>query len=481
MEEGFHTRSLHAGQEPDPATGARAPPIHQTTSYVFEDADRAADLYALDADGDVYSRISNPTTRTLEARLASLEGGSGAVATASGMAALDAVTTTLASAGDNVVAAADTYGGTATYFASFVERRGVEARMVETLDYDAYADAVDDDTAFVHVETIANPSLVTPDFERLADVAHEHGVPLVVDNTFATPALCRPIDHGADVVWESTTKWIHGSGTTVGGVVVDGGTFPWDHADADYPLVTGGQSGYERNFVERFGDAAFAAAVRHRAVRTSGGAQSPFDAWQTIQGLETLPIRMERHCENAATVAAFLDGHDAVSWVNYPGLESHETHAEAAAYLDGGIGNDTSAGGTSGGGIGTDTSTSGTSGGGAAAGDDTGGADNDTSADGTSGGGYGGMVTFGLADGYTAAKRFCESVELASFLANVGDAKTLVIHPASTTHAQLSEKAQAAAGVTPEMVRLSVGLEDPDDVVADLGRALDHATSPGDC
>jgi O-acetylhomoserine (thiol)-lyase len=376
------------------------------------------------------------------------------------------VTTTLASAGDNVVAAADTYGGTATYFGPFVERRGVEARMVETLDYDAYAEAVDDDTAFVHVETIANPSLVTPDFERLADVAHEHAVPLVVDNTFATPALCRPIDHGADVVWESTTKWIHGSGTTVGGVVVDGGTFPWDHADADYPLVTGGQSGYERNFVERFGDAAFAAAVRHRAVRTSGGSQSPFDAWQTIQGLETLPIRMERHCENAATVAAFLDGHDAVSWVNYPGLESHETHAEATAYLDGGIGNDTSTGGTSASG--------------AATGDDTGGADNDTSTSGTSGGGYGGMVTFGLADGYTAARRFCESVELASFLANVGDAKTLVIHPASTTHAQLSEKAQAAAGVTPAMVRLSVGIEDPDDVVADLGRALDRTTPAED-
>jgi O-acetylhomoserine (thiol)-lyase len=431
MNEGFHTRSLHAGQEPDPATGARAPPIHQTTSYVFGDADRAADLYALEADGDVYSRISNPTTRTLEDRIASLEGGAGAVATASGMAALDAVTTALASADDNVVAAADTYGGTGSYLGTFAARRGVEARMVETLDYDAYAEAIDDDTAFVHVETIANPSLVTPDFERLADLAHEHAVPLVVDNTFATPALCRPIEHGADVVWESTTKWLHGSGTTVGGVVVDGGTFPWDHADADYPLVTGGRPGHERNFVERFGDAALAAAVRHRVVRTSGGAQSPFDAWQTIQGLETLPLRMERHCENAATVAAFLAGHDAVSWVAYPGLDSHETHAEATAYLDGGVVAD---------------------------------------------GGYGGMVTFGLADGYAAAKRFCESVELASFLANIGDAKTLVIHPASTTHAQLSDEEQAAAGVTPDMVRLSVGLEDPDDVVADLERALDRAS-----
>jgi len=428
MTRGFNTRSLHAGQAPDPETGALAPPIHQTTSYVFEDAGTAADLYALEAEGDVYSRISNPTVRTLERRLADLEGGVDAVATASGMASFDALTSVLAARGDNVVAASEMYGGTSTYLTATAPRRGIEPRTVETLDVDAYEAAVDDDTAFVHVETIANPSLVTPDFERLADIAHDHAAPLVVDNTFATPALCRPLEHGADVVWESTTKWIHGSGTTLGGVVVDGGTFPWDHADADYPEVAGENPAFGVDFAERFGDRAFAAAVRHRSVRTLGAAQSPFDAWATLQGLETLPLRMERHCSNAARVAEFLDDHPAVEWVHYPGLASHRTHGAASRYLDGG---------------------------------------------------YGGMVAFGLAGGYEAARHCCESVELASFLANVGDAKTLLIHPASTTHAQLSAEEQRAAGVGPEMLRLSVGIEDPEDVIADLDRALSEA-GPGE-
>ncbi|WP_435068029.1 O-acetylhomoserine aminocarboxypropyltransferase/cysteine synthase family protein [Haloplanus sp. C73] len=421
MTDGFHTRSLHAGQEPDPATGARAPPIYQTTSYVFDDAEDAAERFRLDVEDNIYSRFSNPTIRTLERRLASLSGGTDAVATASGMAALDAGTSMLAAAGDNVVASADMYGGTSTYFSKMASRRGIEFRTVDTLDYDAYADAIDDDTAFVHVESIANPSLMTPDFERLADIAHDHAVPLVVDNTFATPYLCRPIEHGADAVWESTTKWIHGSGTTLGGVFVDGGTFPWDHPDADYPELAGENPAYGFDFTERFGDRALAAAVRYRSLRSLGSAQSPFDAWVTLQGLETLPLRMDRHCENAETVAAFLDDHPAVGWVNYPGLESHETHDAASKYLDGG---------------------------------------------------YGGMVTFGLADGYEAAKELCETVELASFLANIGDAKTLVIHPASTTHSQLTEAEQRAAGVTPDMVRLSVGLEDAEDIVADLERGL---------
>ncbi|GAB6860996.1 O-acetylhomoserine aminocarboxypropyltransferase/cysteine synthase family protein [Haloplanus litoreus] len=420
MTDGFHTRSLHAGGEPDPATGARAPPIYQTTSYVFDDADDAAARFSLDVEENIYSRFSNPTVRTLERRLASLSGGTDAVATAAGMAALDAATSILAESGDNVVASADMYGGTSTYFSKMASRRGVAFRTVETLDYDAYADAIDDDTAFVHVETLANPSLVTPDFERLADIAHDHGVPLFVDNTFATPYLCRPVEHGADLVWESTTKWIHGSGTTLGGVLVDGGTFPWDHADADYPELAGENPAYGFDFTERFGDRAFAAAARYRSLRSLGNGQSPFDAWVTLQGLETLPLRMERHCENAETVAAFLDDHPAVGWVTYPGLESHETHGNASEYLDG----------------------------------------------------YGGMVTFGLADGFDAAKGLCETVELASFLANIGDAKTLVIHPASTTHSQLSEDEQRAAGVTPDMIRLSVGLEDSADVIADLERGL---------
>jgi O-acetylhomoserine (thiol)-lyase len=424
-DDGFRTRSLHAGQTPDPGTGALAPAIHQTTSYMFEDADRAADLYALEAEGHVYSRISNPTVGVLEDRLADLEGGVGAVATASGMAAIDSATTLLAEAGDNVVASADMYGGTSSYLTNTAPRRGTETRVVDTLDYEAYAEAIDEDTAYVHVETVANPSLKTPDFERVAEVAHDHAVPLVVDNTFGTPALCRPIEHGADVVWESTTKWIHGSGTTVGGILVDGGTFPWAHPDADYPEMAGENPAFGVDFSERFGERAFAQAARHRAVRPLGNQQSPFDAWQTIQGLETLPLRMERHCENARAVAEFLRDHPAVGWVLYPGFEDHPTHDNAAEYLDGG---------------------------------------------------FGGMVTFGLADGFAASKRLCEEVELASFLANIGDAKTLIIHPASTTHAQLSEDEQRAAGVEPEMLRLSVGIEDADDVIDDLDRGIARAT-----
>ncbi|UVE51160.1 O-acetylhomoserine aminocarboxypropyltransferase/cysteine synthase [Haloferax larsenii] len=429
MTRGFRTRGLHAGQDPDPATGARAPPLYQTTSYIFDDADYAADLYALEADGNVYSRISNPTTRILERRLAALESGVDAVATASGMAALDGITTALTSVGDNVVLSEEMYGGTSSYFSKTANKRGIEARTVPTLDVDAYADAIDEDTAFVHVETVANPSLKTPDFEAIADVAHENRVPLVVDNTFATPALCRPIEHGADIVWESTTKWLHGSGTTVGGVVVDGGTFPWDAAD--YGELSGENPGFDIDFVERFGERAFAEVVRHRAVRTTGGCQSPFDAWQTIQGIETLALRMEAHCENARQVAEFLRERDGVAWVTYPGFEDHETHDLATRYLDGQ---------------------------------------------------YAGMVTFGLAGeddeaAYTAAKTVCESVDLASFLANIGDAKTLVIHPASTTHAQLSHDEQRAAGVGPDMLRLSVGIEDVDDIIADLDNAIEEAQS----
>ena len=420
MTEGFNTRSLHAGTAPDPETGARATPIYQTTSYVFDDADTAAELYALREEGDVYSRISNPTVRQLEARLANLAGGVDAIATAAGMAALDSATTILAESGDNVVASQDMYGGTGTYLSKLAPRRGIEARTVPTLEYDAYADAIDDDTAYVHVETLANPSLVTPDFERLADIAHNHATPLFVDNTFATPCLCRPLEHGATLVWESTTKWIHGSGTTVGGILVDGGTFPWDHPDADYPELSGENPGFGFDFSERFGDRAFTMAARHRAVRALGNQQSPFDAWQTLQGIETLPLRMKQHGDNADRVADFLRDDPRVDWVTYPGFESHPTHDNATRYLDG----------------------------------------------------YGGMVTFGVDGGFEAAKAFCEGVELTSFLANIGDAKTLVIHPASTTHAQLSADEQRAAGVAPDMLRLSVGIENGDDILADIDEGL---------
>ncbi|MFB6084235.1 MAG: O-acetylhomoserine aminocarboxypropyltransferase/cysteine synthase family protein [Halorientalis sp.] len=423
----FGTRCVHAGQEePDPATGARAPPIYQTTSYVFEDADHAADLFALEGDGNIYSRFHNPTVRTLEERLASLENGVDAVATGAGMAALDAATSVLAEAGDNVVSASSIYGGTHTYLSHNARRRGIEARFVDTLDYAAYDDAIDDSTAYVHCETIGNPSLVTPDFEELAAVCEANGVPLFVDNTFGTPALCNPLDHGVDIVWESTTKWIHGSGTTVGGVLVDGGSFPWGEFPEKYPEIGGPNPAFDgTTFSDHFGDNAFAAAARYRALRVLGDGQKPFDAWQTLQGSETLALRMERHCENAMTVAEFLQDHPEVAWVTYPGLADHETHDNASEYLDGG---------------------------------------------------YGGMIAFGLAGGYEAGRNVCEEMDLGQFLANVGDAKTLVVHPASTTHAQLSEEEQRASGVTPDLLRLSVGIEDVEDIKADLDQAIEVAT-----
>jgi O-acetylhomoserine (thiol)-lyase len=425
-ERSFETNALHAGQDPDPTTGARAPPIYQTTSYVFDDADHAARLFALEEAGNIYSRLMNPTNAVLEGRMATLEGGVGALATASGMAALNLATFMLAEAGDNVVTASSLYGGTYTFYTHTAPRRGVEAKFVDTLDYEAYEEAIDEDTAYVHCETIGNPALDTPDLERLADIAHENGVPLFVDNTFATPALCSPIEHGADLTWSSTTKWIHGHGTTIGGILVDGGSFPWEEHAEKFPEIAKENPAYHGvNFRERFGEAAFTFAALARGLRDLGNQQAPFDAWQTVQGLESLPMRMERHCENAMAVAEFLDDHPDVSWVIYPGLEDHETHDNASKYLDGG---------------------------------------------------YGGMIAFGLEAGYDAARRTVESTEVASLLANVGDAKTLVIHPASTTHQQLTEEEQLAAGVRPDMVRLSVGTEGVDDIIADLDQAIEQAS-----
>lgn len=420
---GFRTNCVHASQETDPATGARAPPIYQTTSYAFEDTDHAARLFALEEAGNIYSRITNPTNAVLEDRLAALEGGVAAVATASGMAAFDLANVVLAEAGDNVVTASALYGGTYTYLTHTAPKRGVETRFVDTLDDDAYREAIDENTAYVHLETIGNP-LVTPDIERIADIAHENGVPLLVDNTFATPALCNPIEHGADLVWHSTTKWIHGAGTTIGGILVDGGTFDWQ--PEKHPEVAAENPAYHGvNFTDWFGDAAFAAAARTRGLRDHGNQQSPFDAWTTIQKLETLPLRMERHCENAQAVADYLAVHPDVAWMNYPGLPSHETHDAAAEYLTGG---------------------------------------------------FGGMITFGLDAGYEAAREVCEGVELFSLLANVGDAKSLIIHPASTTHQQLTEEEKLASGVTDDLVRISVGIENPEDLIDDLDRAIAAAT-----
>jgi O-acetylhomoserine (thiol)-lyase len=422
--QGFYTQSVHAGQEPDAATGSRAPPIYQTTSYVFDDAEHAASLFALEEQGNIYSRIMNPTNAMLENRLAELEGGVAAIATSSGMAALDLATFTLASAGDNIVTASSLYGGTYTYFTHTAPRRNVEARFVDTLDYDAYEEAIDENTAYVHLETIGNPALVTPDIERIADIAHEHDAPLFVDNTFATPYLCNPLEHGADLVWHSTTKWIHGSGSTVGGVLIDGGSFPWE--EGNYAEIAEDNPAYHgMNFRETFGEAAFAATARARSLRDLGNQQAPFDAWITLQKLETLPLRVQRHCDNAMVVAEYLDDHPDVEWVTYPGLEDHETHETSSEYLEGG---------------------------------------------------YGGMITFGLSAGEDAGRQLVESTDLASLLANVGDAKTLIIHPASTTHQQLTEEEQIASGVTPDLVRLSVGIEDPEDIIADLDQAIEQAT-----
>ena len=419
---GFGTRCLHVGQGPDPTTEAAAPPIYQTSSYEFPDAETAAARYALEDEGNVYSRIANPTVRALEKRLASLESGVDALATASGMGALDAATLVLAEAGDNVVCASSVYGGTHGYLSHTAARRGIEARFVDTLDPAAYAEAIDEKTAYVHCETVANPALITPPFEEIAEVAHDNGVPLFVDNTFATPALCRPLEHGADITWNSTTKWIHGSGTTLGGILVTDGSFPFESYPEKYPEIAAPNPAFNGvTFTERFGDRALTMAARQRGARSLGDQQSPFDAWVTMQGVETLPLRMERHCENAQTVAEHLDEHPAVSWVSYPGLAGHETHDLASEYLEGG---------------------------------------------------YGGMIALGLEGGYDAAKRLCEDTEVAKFLANIGDARTLIIHPASTTHAQLSEEEQRAGGVAPEMVRISVGIEDVGDIITDLEGAL---------
>lgn len=417
------TAAVHAGEREDPATNAREVPIYQTTSYTFDSAADAAARYALDSTADIYSRISNPTVQALERRLAALHGASGAVATASGMAALDAAAFVLADAGDNIVTSSTIYGGTATYFRHAMARREIEPRFVDTLDYDAYENAIDQRTAFVHVETIGNPSLVTPDIEQVAAIAHAAGAPLLVDNTFASPMLCRPLERGADAVWSSTTKWIHGGGSSVGGILLDGGTFDWD-GDRFPEIGAANRAYHDTTFATDFPDAPLAAAARFRSVRTLGSCQSPIDAWITLQGLETLPLRMERHCENAAIVAEYLTDHDDVAWVQYPGLGDHRTHEEATRYLDGG---------------------------------------------------YGGMVSFGLEAGYEAGRRVCESTELISFLANVGDVKSLIIHPASTTHGQLTTEEQRAAGVPRDLVRLSVGTEDPVDIIADLDQAIGAA------
>ena len=426
---GFRTRALHAGGQPDPTTGARAVPIYQSTSFVFDDVADAADLFALQKYGTIYSRMSNPTVAAFEERMASLEGGIGAVATSSGQAAEFLTAAALAEAGTNLVASSALYGGTHTMFDTTLGRFGIDARFVDGDDPGAFAARIDDDTRFLYTEIIGNPSGSVADVAALADVAHAHDLPLVVDSTFATPWLCRPMEHGADIVVHSATKFIGGHGTSIGGVVVESGRFDW--GSGRFPQMTEPNAGYNGlRFWENFGEFAFCTKLRAEQLRDVGASLSPFNAFLLLQGLETLPQRMVEHVANARAVAEFLDGHPAVSWVAYSGLADSPYRALADRYLPDGPGAVFTFGIAAGGGAGR---------------------------------GEGGRA---------AGAAFIERLQLVSHLANIGDARTLVIHPASTTHQQLSEEAMIAGGVSPDMVRLSVGLEDVDDILWDLDQAL---------
>ena len=421
------TLALHAGQTPDPATNARAVPIYATTSYVFHDADHAARLFALQEFGNIYTRIMNPTTDVFEQRIAALEGGVGALGVASGMAAEMLAIVNLARAGDNIVSSLSLYGGTYNLLAYTLPRLGIETRFVDGSDPANFAAAIDDHTRALLVETIGNPRLDVPDIAGIAEVAHANGLPLMVDNTFA-PLLCRPIEHGADIVIHSATKWIGGHGTAIGGVVVDGGKFDWAASPRFPELVEPDPTYHGVRYVESFGAAAYILKLRVQLLRDLGPALSPFNAFLFIQGLETLPVRIARHCENTLAVARWLESHPAVTWVSYPGLPSHRSHANARRYLQGG---------------------------------------------------FGGIITFGVQGGREAGRRLIDSVKLFSLLANVGDAKSLIIHPSSTTHQQMSDEEQERSGVTPDLIRLSIGLEHVDDIIADLEQALAAAAGAG--
>ena len=420
------TLALHAGQQPDPATNARAVPIYATTSYVFDDAAHAARLFALEQFGNIYTRIMNPTTGVFEERVAALEGGVGAVGLASGQAAETLAILNIAASGDNIVSSASLYGGTYNLFAYTLPKLGITTRFVDGSDPSNFAQAIDDRTRALYLETIGNPRLDVPDIAAIADVAHAHGLPLIVDNTFA-PLIARPIEHGADIVVHSATKWIGGHGTSIGGVVVDGGRFDWAASGRFPELVEPDPSYHGVRYVDAFGPLAYILKLRVQLLRDLGPALSPFNAFLFLQGLETLPLRMARHCENALAVARWLESDARVAWVSYPGLASHASNDNATRYLSGG---------------------------------------------------FGGIITFGVRGGSDAGRRLIDGVELFSLLANVGDAKSLIIHPASTTHQQLSEEDQLASGVTADLVRLSVGLEHVDDLIADLDQALTAATGP---
>ena len=430
----FETLQLHAGQQVDPATHSRAVPIYQTTSYTFDNTDHAAALFGLQQFGNIYTRIMNPTTAVFEERIAALEGGAAALAVSSGQAAEFLAISTLAQAGENIVSTSLLYGGTYNLFKVTFPRLGIETRFVEGDDPVEFHKKINSKTKALYIETISNPRLSVPDIAAIAKIAHEHGIPLIVDNTFgAAGYLCRPFEHGADIIVHSATKWIGGHGTSIGGVIVDSGKFDW--GNGNFPVFTQPSPGYHGlNFWETFGskspfgNIAFIIRARVEQLRDFGPCLSPFNSFLFIQGLETLSLRAERHCQNALALALWLREHPLVEWVSYPGLEDHPSHALAKKYLRQGL--------------------------------------------------YGGILVFGIKGGREAGRKLINNLKLASLLANVGDAKTLVIHPASTTHQQLSDKEQLESGTTPDLVRVSVGIEHIEDIIEDFRQALNAVGTP---
>ncbi|MCG6951501.1 MAG: O-acetylhomoserine aminocarboxypropyltransferase/cysteine synthase [Betaproteobacteria bacterium] len=421
---GIETLCLHAGQIPDPATGARAAPIYQTTSFVFDSADHAASLFNLQTFGNVYSRISNPTVAVFEERMAAIENGRAAVAVASGQAAEAAAILTLCEQGDHVVSASTLYGGTHTLLDVNLRKLGIDTTFVHPDDPDGFRAALRKNTKLIYAETLGNPLINLIDIEALAGIAHDAGIPLVVDNTVPSPYLCRPFDWGADIIVHSATKYLGGHGTTMGGVVVESGRFPWDNGN--FPGMTEPSKGYHGvRFYETFGDFGYTMRLRMETMRTFGPALSPLNAWLLLQGVESLPVRMDRHCSNALAVAKHLQAHPGVAWVNYPGLPDSKYHVLAQKYLPKGAS---------------------------------------------------GLLNFGVMGGAQAGQKFIEAAQFMSHLVNIGDAKTLISHPASTTHRQMSDEEQLKAGVTPDMVRMSVGIESIDDLLWDIDQALHAAT-----
>jgi len=429
----FETLQLHAGQEADPATGSRAVPVYQTTSYEFDDTEHAATLFALKEFGNIYTRIMNPTTDVFEKRIAALENGAAAVATSSGQSAQFLTIATIAQAGDNIVSTSYLYGGTYNQFKVTLKRLEINVKFIEEDKPENYEAAIDENTKAIYVESIGNPEGNVPDFEKLSDIAQKHGLPLIVDNTFgAAGAICKPIKHGANIVVESATKWIGGHGTSIGGVLVDAGNFNW--GNGNFSVFTEPSPAYHGlNFWETFGpggpfgNIAFAIRARVEALRDIGAAPSPFNSFLLLQGLETLSLRVERHVENALALAQWLKKQDTVDWVNYTGLPEHPYHEKAKKYLEEGK--------------------------------------------------FGAVLTFGVKGGFTAARTFIENVELSSHLANVGDAKTLVIHPASTTHQQLTEQEQQSGGVSQDLIRVSTGIEHIKDIIEDFEIAFSKIKS----